>query len=124
MPKIIRLLLTTMGLALLSEGCSTTVHDFQACSPFPGSIGASCDWFLHKDPQTLNEAQWQALILSWQSQGQALECTTSGALAQLKAEIEQLCSSAPCSDDTQQKVNATVEVLDRMIALKDRTALP
>jgi hypothetical protein len=91
-----------MALLLLGNSCAVPIHDFPACSPLPGSLGATCDNFLTSNKQILNEAQWQALIVQWQDAGQALECIPSGAYGDLKAEIEKLCSVHKCDEATKQ----------------------
>lgn len=96
------LLFTMMAVAaLLLSGCSVTIKDETFCSPVPGNFGAVCDNFLTSKQQILDEAEWVALQASWISDGEAVECTTSKTLGDIKAEVEKLCSVAKCNVDTQ-----------------------
>jgi Cdc6-like AAA superfamily ATPase len=69
---------------------------------------------LTDNPETLTEDQWNALQLSWQSSGLAIECTTSQAVGDIKTAIEQLCSSTSCDTDTQKKI---IQVLSKIQTL-------
>ena len=116
------------ALLLLLSGCATTIHDNTHCALIPSVLngvllpdggGAACDNFLTSKPQTLNQAAWQAMELSWETAGEAVECTTSGALGDLKAEIEDLCSRTSCDYDTTQTI---LNAVDWEIAKMQKTA--
>ena len=49
----------------------------------------------------ITAAQWNALQNKWIASGQAVECTTSKTVGDIKAEIEELCSRVSCDDLTQ-----------------------
>lgn len=104
-----------MALLLLNLSCAVQIKDFQYCSPVPGNLGATCDQFLTANQQILDEAQWQALQLAWIQSGQAIECTQSQTVADLKAEVEKLCSKTLCTYATAQAVRAVVSGLDRIL---------
>jgi len=87
--------------ALLLNSCAVQIHDEQWCSPLPQNIGATCDNFLTSHQLVLNELQWIQLQQSWNKSGQAVECTSSGTIGDIKKEIEQLCSVAACDSSTQ-----------------------
>lgn len=109
------LLSIVMALATLaSSGCAIPIHDFQYCSPVPGGLGAVCDNFLTDNQLILDQAQWLALQNQWMAAGQAVECTQSKTVGDLKAEIEKLCSVTRCSYKVQQKVNALISSLEKI----------
>lgn len=85
-----------MTAVLLLSSCTVAIKDETFCAVVPGNNGAVCDNFLTSDQKILNEADWGILQMQWESQGQALECTTSSAVANLKRELEQLCSKTAC----------------------------
>lgn len=91
---------------LLNASCSVAIKDETFCGVIPGQQGAACDNFLTSNPQTLSEDTWQALQMSWETQGMIVECTTSQAVADFEAEIEKLCSEVSCSYSTQQRLKA------------------
>jgi hypothetical protein len=97
MPKINQACLTIMALAIFSSGCATKIYDFKSCGLIPGGLGADCDNFLTSAPQSLTEAQWEALEASWNAAGSAVECIQSASLAQLKGELEKLCTTGKCT---------------------------
>lgn len=115
---MLKALSSTMTALLLLSSCSTVLHDFRVCSPYPDSpfeeLGASCDNFLTKAPASLTKTQWRAQIAAWAKQGYALECTNSLAIAQNKAELEKLCSVSKCSVEQKQEVAKLWGNLDRM----------
>ena len=88
-----------MGLGLCNNGCAVKIHDFQSCGLIPIAGGASCDDFLSSNPETLNQAQWEALEATWNAAGSAVECMESASLVQLKAELESLCTPGKCTDE-------------------------
>ena len=96
------LLLMTV-LPFLSS-CAVQINDEQFCSPIPGGNGAICDNFLTSNQMILSEADWQALQASWINSGNAVECTTSKTVGDIKKELEQLCSVAKCDDVAQKKI--------------------
>lgn len=122
MPTLTLLCFTMMG-ALLLSSC-VHIRDRQFCSPIPqppgvndpSFPGATCDNFLTSNQQILTQAQWAALVAKWQSQGLALECTTSDVVGELKKEIEQLCSRTSCTYDAAQAQALVKQVLEKMIA--------
>lgn len=87
--------MTTAALLLSSCG-HVPIKDEEFCSPIPDNLGATCDNFLTANQQILDEDQWLALQANWQKAGNATECTTSGTVGDIKAELEKLCSVAPC----------------------------
>jgi hypothetical protein len=93
------------------------IQDEQFCSPIPGNLGAVCDNFLTSNQLILNEAQWIALQATWQSAGNATECTSSSTLGDIKGELEKLCSKTPCTYEQAQQVKTAVANIDRMIAM-------
>lgn len=101
---------------LLLPSCAVTIHDFQYCSPIPGGLGAACDNFLTANQLILDEPGWEALQASWIAQGQAVECTTSTTVGDLKAELEKLCSKTRCNYETKQAVKTAVRSLEKMLA--------
>ncbi len=117
----------TMG-ALFLSSCATPIHDFQACAEIPGDRctppptqdpligGAVCDNFLTSNQLTLNRTQWQALKDTWESQGDAVVSIRSSDLANLKAEIEKLCSTTSCTYQQIQQI-----VSDWMVKMKFMT---
>lgn len=122
------LTMMTVLLLLFASGCATVIHDNTHCALIPsvqngvlhpGGGGATCDGFLSSHQQILGEDDWQALMLSWEKAGQAVECTTSGAIGDLKKEIEELCSRSPCDAVTTQKiifaVNRVIENLEKNV---------
>lgn len=111
----------TAVLLLLPSGCATTIKDSQWCSPPPGHIGAACDWFLHSDQQILTESQWEALQESWAAKGDALECTTSTSLGDIKAELEQLCSKTACTYEQVSQLKIAIQNIERILQLKTQS---
>lgn len=88
--------LMMMAVLLLSlSSCATAIKDEQFCSPLPGNLGATCDNFLTSNQLILTEDQWQALMAQWIADGNAVECTTSETVGDIKGEIEKLCSGVP-----------------------------
>jgi hypothetical protein len=105
----------TVAPLLVLESCAhVIVHDFESCAPIPGGLGAVCDNFLTPHQQVLSQEAWDALQASWISQGFAVECTNSQAIAYKKEELEELCSKTPC--DTEAKAQV-LEGLDRLDAI-------
>lgn len=93
-----------MTVACLFTSCAVHIHDEPFCALIPGNQGAVCDNFLTSNQQILNEPEWMVLQMKWATAGQATECTTSDSVGDLKAEIEKLCSIAPCDYDTKTKI--------------------
>lgn len=111
-----------MGPLLLSLSCcAVQIKDNQFCSPIPGALGAVCDNFLTKNQLILTEAQWQALQAQWIADGNAVECTTSGSLGDLKEEIEKLCSKTSCTYEEQLAVKELKKILKRMKKAADKS---
>jgi hypothetical protein len=110
MPMLSRLLLTIMG-ALLLSNCAVKINDEQFCSPLPGNLGATCDNFLSSNQQILSQDQWIDRQNQWIASGQAVECTTSQTVGDIKAEIEKLCSVASCDESTKNAiVNGLIKI--------------
>lgn len=103
-----------MMTALCLTDCAVQIQDEQFCSPVPGHFGAVCDNFLTANQIILTEDQWIALQASWNAQGEAVECTRSNTLGDIKKEIERLCSLAPCSYPVKKKI---LEGLNKIQAL-------
>jgi hypothetical protein len=101
-------------LALLSISCTVSIKDETFCALVPGNNGAICDNFLTANQQILDEAQWQALQMTWQNQGQATECTQSDTVGDIKAEIEKLCALAPCTYEIKKAQKKILKVLSKM----------
>lgn len=96
---------TTMAaLLLLVSACAVPIHDEQFCSPVPGGNGAVCDNFLISNQLILTELEWQALQAKWIAAGQAVECTQSQTLGDIKGEIEKLCSMTACNYAVKTKI--------------------
>jgi hypothetical protein len=90
---------------LLCSGCDDVdVADFQGCSPIPNTVtdsppdfGAACDNFLTSNQLILTHVQWVATQASWIKAGSGVECVPTSAIANLKKEVEKLCSVAKCT---------------------------
>lgn len=117
-----------MMAALLLSSCATTIKDHTFCGLIPSidssnvihpsGGGVDCDNFLTANQQILSEVQWQAMMTQWENAGEVVECTTSGAVGELKAEIEKLCTKTNCDYQTVQAIYAA---LNRMIAVEKNT---
>jgi len=81
---------------LLCSSCAVPIRDQMFCAEIPGGLGAVCDGFLTSNQEILNQAQWDARKALWIHDGNAVECTTSNSVGNLKAEIEELCSKTAC----------------------------
>lgn len=77
-----------------------------------------CDNFLTANQQILNEKQWQALQMQWMSAGQAVECTSSQSIGEIKAEIEKLCSKVSCDYQIQKTI---LDGLNKVLTLGDQS---
>jgi hypothetical protein len=75
-----------------------------------GTIGATCDHFLKSEPRDIPKAEWDDFRF-------AQLCISSEAYADVKREIEQLCSSRPNLCDYQTK-EALYAFFARMEKLK------
>lgn len=110
MPKpTARLFIATVLLALSSSSCAkfkipVKINDMQFCSPIPGGLGAVCDNFLTNNRMLLDAQGWEDLQDRWIAEGYSVECTPSRSLGDIKAEIEKLCSVAPCDYQVKKKV--------------------
>lgn len=109
----------TMALLLLLSSCATTIRDFETCSPIPSesmqNLGAACDNFMTANQRILDPDEWITEQKLWLDNGDVVECTSSGSIANLKAEIEKLCSRTACNYDAKQAVNTALQGLDRML---------
>lgn len=107
--------------ALLLSSCAVQIHDEQFCSPIPGGLGAVCDNFLTSNPLTLDAQGWVDWQKSLNDHGDAVECTSSSTLGDIKDEFEKLCSKTPCTYPQKQQVHEVVKQIDKIIAMgKDR----
>lgn len=86
----------------------------QFCSPIPGGLGAVCDNFLSSNQLILNKTEWDSLQLQWISTGQAVECTTSRTIGDIKGEIEKLCSVVACDYEVKTKVLSGLKKLETL----------
>lgn len=112
MPKV--RFFTLMGLITLSSGCAVPIKDFRYCSPVPGNLGAVCDNFLTDNQTILDQSQWLALQAEWIAAGQAIECTQSQTVGDLKKELEKLCSVTTCAYEVEQQVKQIVSSLEKI----------
>ena len=76
----------------------------------PDNLGASCDWFLHSEPQLLTEVQWIALQKQWI----VTECTSVKNFGYVKGDIEKLCSVAPCDEKVTKAVNSGINRIQNL----------
>ena len=102
MPQPTKLSLLLMGVLSLSSCETVPIHDMQVCSQLPMNYGAVCDSYLTDNHLVLTESQWVELQNSWMASGQTVECTSSQTIADIKAELEKLCSVTSCSYETKQ----------------------
>lgn len=129
--QILRSYIPTALLLLLASiicGMSSCVHvpiaDFEECSPIPNVVsdtppdfGAACDQFLKSNQQILTHDQWVATQRAWISHGNGVNCIPSGALADLKKEIEKLCSVAKCDYATKLIILSGIQRMQQTAAL-------
>lgn len=86
-----------MAVASLSSACAVPIHEQVWYSPIPGDgNGAIVTHFFANQQTVMTENEWLQTISEMGSQGYSLECTFSPVLAQLKQEIEELCSKTNC----------------------------
>lgn len=104
---LIPLLLTVMATVLLSN-CSVKIQDMEVCSPIPDTNGAVCDYFLHSEQEILDETQWIDKQASWGSS----ECMSTQSFANIKIELEQLCSKTKCSDQTKKAIKGITRLIN------------
>lgn len=76
--------------------------------------GASCDNFLTSHPQLLTRMQWSEQQAKWLAAGLSIEVTTSKAVADLKGEIEKLCSKTVCNQETLQLKSTLLVALHKV----------
>lgn len=95
---------------MLLSGCAVDISNFTACALVPNNGGAICDDFLQSDQKILTQEEWELKEADWNSQGQAVECTTSDAIGNIKAELEKLCSRYPCNES----VKKSLESIERL----------
>lgn len=114
------LLFITMATLSLTD-CGIVIKDAQFCSPVPGSLGAVCDNLLTSNQQILSEDEWQSLQKEWNLSGQAVECTTSNTLGDIKSEFEKVCSRTRCSYKAIQAYKGLKKILE--LADKSRAIL-
>jgi hypothetical protein len=110
-----------MTVLLSLSSCAATIHDGPLCSPIPtlpgecrGSAGAACDNFLNAYPRDLDGAQWEAEQEAWEAKGCVVEETNSCFTAQLKGEIEKLCTIAKCTAAQAEQVRKAAANVDRL----------
>lgn len=99
-----------MAAPLLASCGSVEIKDVQFCSPIPGGLGAVCDNFLTSNQLILDEIQWTILKDSWQ----VVECTSYASLADMKAEVEKLCSVTKCTYEMKKAIAG----LNRILAMR------
>lgn len=112
-------------LTLLCSGCNEVdIKDFQGCSPIPNvmsptppDLGAVCDQFLVSNQQILSHDEWVATQAQWNAEGKGVECVPTSAIADLKKEVEKLCSVVKCNYIIKQKIIAGLERLQATAAL-------
>lgn len=89
------------ALTLLCSCNEVDVNDFQGCSPIPEpnptDFGAMCDNFLIKNQLLLTKAQWSDTQKLWIKEAAGVSCVPTTAIANLKKEVEKLCSVANCN---------------------------
>lgn len=102
--KQLNLLLCILTVQLILSSCTVHITDEPFCALIPFNNGAVCDNLLTSNPETLNQDQWVERQSEWMSNGWAVECTTSHAIGDIKAEIEKLCSKTKCDYDTQKAI--------------------
>jgi hypothetical protein len=120
--------IVTVALLLALSACAVQIKDEQFCSliinPDDFSIiTVACDNFLSSNPQTLTGQQWLSQVVASEASGIAPECTTSQALADMKAEVEKLCSEQKCDDQTQAMVTNLVNGLTKIHAKAQQALL-
>lgn len=116
--RLCMMMAALMLLANCQADLPVTINDYEFCSPPPPfNMGAACDNFLTANARFLSEEQW----MQWQNDlvtaGKAVECTSSDNIANIKAEIEKLCSVANCDYPTLQKILkglSKIEVLGKL----------
>jgi hypothetical protein len=121
------LFLAMTVLPLLSN-CAAELHDGPTCNPFPvkagqcrGSMGAACDNFLTANQQILTGPEYEQELEAWESNQCVVEVTNSCYLAEMKAELEKLCSLATCTTDQAVKVKQAVANIDRLLKTAARS---
>jgi hypothetical protein len=110
-----RALLFTMMVVLLLPSCAVQIHEEDIYSPVPGADGVVESHFLSTKQQILTNEEWQKKILSMIVQGYSLECTFSNTIANVKEEIEKLCSKTDCEYE-QPKPNVEDSWYDELAA--------
>jgi hypothetical protein len=93
-----------MAAQFLTSGCSVAIKDMKFCSPIPGGLGAVCDSFLTPGQEILVADGWLKQQTDWLKAGYSTECTSSGSVGDIKAELEKLCSKTRCSYGIQQAI--------------------
>lgn len=91
---------------LILNSCAVSIKNEQFCSPIPGGLGSVCDDMLDSNQLVLTQDEWVSKQIEWQSEGQAVECTSSNTIGDFKIELEQLCSVTQCNYNTQAIINA------------------
>lgn len=122
MPKV--LLSTMTALLLFNTSCAVKIKDYTFCAEIPGGLGATCDNFLTANQQILTEAEWQAMKASWVASGNAVECTSSQSVGDLKAEIEKLCSKYPCNYPGAKQLMRALKKMHRTAQRSVNSSLP
>lgn len=103
-----------MTAAFTLSSCAVKINDYEFCSPLPNSLGAVCDNFLTANQKILSEEEWQAKQADWIAAGEAVECTQSKTIGDIKGEIEKLCSVSRCHYETKR---AIIDGLSKIQAL-------
>lgn len=99
------------------SSCAVKIHDETFCSPVPGYGGAVCDNFLTSNQVILDQLQWEELQASWIGAGQSVECTSSQTVADIKGELEKLCSKTPCT----YAMKIAIKGLKKILSLGDKS---
>ena len=97
--------------ALLLSACSTVkIQDEEFCADM-GSQGATCAHLLTNQTRDIEQPEWDNTRFGW-------FCTTGDDLAEMKKEIEELCSvSGKCDYATQQ---ALAKFFSRVKSLRSK----
>jgi hypothetical protein len=78
-------------------------------SDTPPDFGAVCDQFLHSNQKIIDHDTWVVTQKNWLSQSNGISCVPSSAVANLKKEVEKLCSVAKCDYNTKQTILSGLE---------------
>lgn len=85
-------------IATAAVSCSTQIKDLEFCGDL-GADGATCFHTLTPASRNVSKTQWDASRFG-------MICTSGDAVAEIKREIEQLCSVTSCDYNTQASIAA------------------